>query len=256
MEFRPKNKENYYGDSFQLVGDDSLATVEPGELTTLHGYPAHEWVPLPFPLPKNGRITITEDATYDRVRSEASVPDSLKVFVARSDEKLEEVSELHFVRVYAPQEMRQAARNLEQYLAGHGCRPMSHSCCKSLSYTEITIEVASTLKSPFADATDALIFNKRVRNKASPTDNEQSGKYLECMPLVIAAMLELIKKLNGPSYNKTKVNKELRELLSKDIYRGLGETRINHAFAEATKAKEDAERKAGVFACESDASDS
>lgn len=244
MEFSPKDKENYPGDSFQLVGDIFLATVEPGELTTLHGTLARELFPLPFPLPKDGRITVAEDATYDLVRSEASVPDSFKVFVARKKvpgqhfEQLEEVSEQHFIRVYAPKEMRQAARNLEQYLAGRGCHPMRHSCCKSLSYSEVTIEVTSTVKSPFADVTDALIFNKRTRKDVSISGEKPPGKDMPCMRLVISAMHEMIYELRAELGKKLRNDEhlieELQKILPEKTYRGMSEDSLKKSFAAAS----------------------
>jgi hypothetical protein len=246
MEFNPKDKKMYPDEAFQLVGCDVLAEVEPGKLTDIHGYASREWGPLPFPLPKNGMVTIKEDTAYDRVRSEASVPTSYKVFVARSDNKLEEVSERHFVRVYAPQEMRQAAKNFERYFTGRGCQPMKHSRCQSVDYGEITIEVPATFISPFAGSADALSFNKLVRKGGLSLAKDQSGEELPNMGLVIAGMLELIKELKGPSYNKAKINVELQRILPKDIYRGMSEKRINQSFAEATKAMEAAKPKPEV----------
>jgi hypothetical protein len=231
----------YPGNDFYLVDDDQFTRVEPGKLTTIHGCPSSAWGLLPFPLSKKGMITVAEDAAYDSVRDEAFVPFSYKVFVARSDEKLEEVSEQHFVRVYAPQEMRQAAKNFERYFTEHDCQPMKHSRCQTWGSTEITIEVPATFMSPFADAADAIDFKKRIRKNISSSSDDLPGKDMDCMRLVIAAMRELVNELHDEigkrHYTDGELIEKLQEIMPQKNYRGMGEDSLKRSFASATSAR-------------------
>lgn len=118
MQFMPKDNDLYNGDSFSLVYDPDTEYGNHTSLTTFHAFEGEEWRVLPYPLRSDGLVKTNDGRAY-------------RVFVSRNDGRLEPVTEQHYVRVYAAQEVRQAAKAVKSYLKkGTGPR-MAHSCCQT-----------------------------------------------------------------------------------------------------------------------------
>jgi len=229
MRFKPKDKARYPGDAFQLVQPSVVSEVGMGNLTDIDTQSAMQI--LPFPLP-DCRI----------LNSSAGV--AFTVFAANSDRCLVEISDSHYERVYAPQEVRLAAKNILRAPSPLSISPINHSCGETWEIERDHEHDACTawIISPFASS-KAVQVDKRNRNNAS-------GDFKDIDPpsmrLIIAGMLELVREARGDSYNKTKINDELRKLMPKTIYRGMSKKSIDVAFSAATQAKEDAELEAGM----------
>lgn len=224
IKFKPKDRTTYSGDCFQLV---QPAVVEEVGLANLTDVDAQSLMRvLPYPLPSCGAF-------------ESSVGIAWKAFAARADRRLDEVSEAHYERVYAPQEVRLAARNILRSSSPLDIPQISHSCGETWEIERDHDHDASTawIVSPFADSTVSQVDKRNRSDKGSgPKDSDQP-----CMRLIIAGLLELIRKTGGESYNKAKVNNELQKLMPKSVYRGMSQKSIDAAFSAATRAKEDAE---------------
>lgn len=229
IKFKPKDKASYQKNYFQLVQPSIVNEVGLPNLTDVHAQSLMQV--LPFPLADCGTL-------------ESSMGTLWKAFAAKTDRTLVEVSQAHYERVYAPQEVRLAARNILRSSSPLSIPRICHSCGETWEVERDHDHDACTawIISPFAGS-EAVHVEKRngKGDDAGSKDRDQP-----CMRLIIAGMLELIRKAGGESYNKAKVNQELQKLMPKSVYRGMSQKSIDAAFSAATRAKEDAELEAGL----------
>lgn len=228
IKFKPKDKAVYPGDCFQLVQPAVVKEVGLANLTDVDAQSLMQI--LPYPLASCGTL-------------ESSVGTTWKAFAARADRRLVELSEAHYERVYAPQEVRLAARNILRSSSPLDIPRICHSSGETWEIERDHDHDASTawIVSPFADSGASQVEKRNRSGKGSgPKDSDQP-----CMRLIIAGLLELIRKTGGESYNKAKVNNELQKLMSQSVYRGMSQKSIDAAFSAATRAKEDAELESG-----------
>lgn len=242
IKFSPKNKDLYPGKSFFFVMNTEKNHLPPDELTMHDVGSAAEWNYFPFPLPENGIVRFVEGFAHEKVMVKLTEDLAYRLLVARSDGQLEAISEQHIVRVYARQEVSQAAENVANYRAKRDYQRMVHSCGELYTAYEVVIDEEKTrgwFMSPFEEEADSANFKKRFRKGVSSSTDEQLGEYLPCMPIVIAAMRELIKELKGRSgyYTDEVMVKDLQRLLPKSAYTGMGTRTVKGALAEAKKRK-------------------
>lgn len=157
LKFNPSDKEMYPGRAFHLVANAVVNKLKQCDLTTFEGG-EFEWSEiLPFPLPKNGIINTSIDVPFN-------------VFVARSDAHLESVSEDHYIRVYAPPEIIQAAKNLRLYMSGRSFEPILHNYCETWEIErdqDHDLRIACII-SPFSD-------NERITNATATATKQASS---------------------------------------------------------------------------------
>ncbi len=230
MRFKPKDKVKYPGSRFQLVQPSTVSTLGHVNLTWMNT--DYEMQMLPFPLPEGGTLEFYRGPSY-------------MAFVANADGGLVEITDTHYARVYAPQEVRLAASNILRSPSPLSTPAISHSCGETWELPRDDQNDADSLWiiSPFAGS-DATHVEKRSRKKSIEIAGSEEPP---SMRLIIAGMLEMIEKLGPKGYfTQDKINEELRELMPKDLYRGMGEDSIKSAFAAANSAKRDALLAAGV----------
>lgn len=231
MKFSPKDKKLYPGRAFHLVHSSVASEIASGNLTTFEGCEEDFWRVLPFPLPRNGVVNTTVGLAY-------------RVYVARSDAHLDEVSDQHYVRVYAPQEVRQAAKNVRRYLSEQGFQPVVHGCGETWEIDRDHDHdlLTASIVSPFTQASDSLSLQKRKRRTG---DDSLSGEDMPCMRVVIAAMLDLIQDLSakvGRKYTQAEIRDELARRFPGR--KGLSKKSIDDSFRIANKAMEERTKEA------------
>ncbi|PTU04139.1 hypothetical protein DBR45_03395 [Pseudomonas sp. HMWF031] len=229
IKFKPKDKVRYPGDKFQLVQPSIVNDVGVNNLTDIDTQSLMHV--LPFPIPDCRTVHSSAGITF-------------AVFVANSDRRLVEVSDSHYERVYAPQEVRLAAKNILRASSPLSIPAISHTCGETWEVERDHDHDAFTacIISPFANNKSVHV-DKRHRTAES---DDSKDKEPPCTRLVIAGMLQLIRENLGDSYNKTKINEELRKLMPQTTYRGMSKKSIDVAFSAASRAKENAELEAGI----------
>ncbi|MGO3561952.1 MAG: hypothetical protein ACTJE5_04240 [Pseudomonas helleri] len=232
MKFAPKDKTLYPGKAFCAIHERGMLGKTLSDVTALDCL--NQWKILPFPLPDNDVISTKDGIAY-------------RIFAARSDGCYEAVSDQHFVKVYARNEMTLASKNVDDYESMRGLRPMAHSCGEQWEEQPPDPENwKDWFVSPFAESENVIHPKKRIRKDKSDSSDSANEKDMPCMRLIIAGMLELIRETRGSNYNNTKINNELRELMPQATYRGMSKESIERAFAAASRAKEDAKLEAGI----------
>lgn len=229
MKFKPEDKKLYPGQAFHLVADAVASKLKQCDLTTFEGHEADWSEVLPFPLSKNGIVNTSIDVAF-------------RVYVARSDARLEAVSEHHYVRVYAPQEVNQAAKNLKLYVSGHGFQPINHSCGETweIERDHDHDQRTAWITSPFADDANAVNLKKRIRKDNALDSISDEGP--PGMKMIIAGMIELIEELSakqGRKYTRTNIREWIQSRFPELPYRGMGvgEDSIKKSFAAASRER-------------------
>lgn len=228
MKFKPKDPAQFPGKYFQLVQPFVVAEVGASKLTDIDAQSLMQLLPYP-PL--------------DSGVFESSTGRTWKAFAATADRQLVEITDAHYERVYAPQEVRLAAKNILRSESPLNLPAIGHSCGETWELEQDHDHDAETawMKSPFAGSDVVHVEKRNRRDDGASAPEEDSPS----MRLIIAGMLELLKRTGGPSYNRSKVCQELQKLMPMSIYRGMSESSISKAFAAATKAKADAELDSG-----------
>lgn len=228
MKFKPKKPAQFPGKYFQLVQPFVVAEVGAPNLTDIDAQSLMQVLPYP---PFDGGIF------------ESSTGRKWKAFAATADRQLVEITDAHFERVYAPQEVRLAAKNMLRSESPLSVPAIGHSCGETWELEQDHDHEAETawMNSPFAGSDVVHVEKRNRRGDGASAPEEDSPS----MRLIIAGMLELLKRTGGSSYNRSKVCLELQKLMPMSIYRGMSESSISKAFAAATKAKADAELDSG-----------
>lgn len=233
MKFKPKNKALYPGETFQAILESEMLGKTLSDVTPFDCF--EQWQILPFPLPDDGVIRTKDGCTY-------------RFFVARSDGRYEAVSDQHFVRVYARDEMTQASKNVDDYESKRGLRPMAHSCGEQWDAEPPDPENwRDWFVSPFADSDNVINPKKRMRKSVS--SDSASEKDQPSLKLIMGCMLELIKEIsekNGRRYTQTDIRNALHSRFPEEIYKGMGLSTksIDTAFSDANKKRVASEKAA------------
>jgi hypothetical protein len=234
MKFKPKNKTLYPSKTFHAIPDSEMLGKTLSDVTAFDCY--EQWQILPFPLPDDGVIKTKDGLAY-------------RFFAARSDGRYEVVSDQHFVRVYARDEMTQASKNVDDYESNRGLRPIAHSCGEQWDAQPPDPENwKDWFVSPFADSDNVINPKKRMRKSISP--DSSSEKDQPSLTLIMGCMLELIKdiseKKGGRRYTQTEIRKALHSRFPEEVYKGMGMSTksIDNAFSDANKKRVASEKAA------------
>ncbi|HCE8944364.1 TPA: hypothetical protein NHU91_003571 [Pseudomonas aeruginosa] len=174
MQFMPKDKNLYNGRSFFLVYDAAIECGNLASLTTVSpgGLEGEEWAVLPFPLPSDGLVKANNGWVY-------------RVFVSRNDGRLEPVTEQHYVRIYAAQEVRRVAKSMKRYLNKGTEQRMPHGCFQTWKdpgdYD--MAPKAVWIISPIAESE-----NLRTKKPERPLDDKLDPRERTSLHLMIAAL--------------------------------------------------------------------
>lgn len=232
MKFAPKDKNLHPGKTFYAIDERGMLGKTLDDLTSLDCHSG--WQTLPFPLP-DGDIIETKDGIFYRI------------FVARSDGGYDAVSDQHFVRVYARDEMTQASKNIEDYESRRGIRPIAHSCGEQW---EAQPPEPDNWKdwfiSPFAQSENVLHLNKRLRRSKSDLSDSKNEQDKPSLKFIMGCMLELIKEISeksGRKYTQNNIREALQNRYPEELYRGMGISKktIDNAFLEANKKRVECE---------------
>lgn len=174
MQFMPKDTDLYNGGSFFLVYDAAIECGNLASLTTVSpgGLEGEEWTVLPFPLPGDGLVKANNGWVY-------------RVFVPRNDGCLEPVTEQHYVRIYAAQEVRQAAKTVKRYLNKGTVQRMTHGCFQTWEDPgDYDMDPKSVwIIGPFAESE-----NLRTKKPERPLDGKLDPRERTSLYLMIAAL--------------------------------------------------------------------
>lgn len=225
-QFMPMNKDLYNWSSFYLVWGEAIKAAN---LTSVDsGCEEDFWKILPFPLPADGLLKATDGIPY-------------RVLVSRNDGLLEAVSEQHYIRVYADQEVRQAAKNVKRYLARGDVRRMTHSCCQTWEMDRDHDQDLTTVwfASPFTASESAVC----VKAKAPDLDEKLDPRERRSLYLMIAALAQ---KAGYPLENPSKAEAQLKkDLDAMGIFKmngkGTAQGHFEAAALVAEQARQDSE---------------
>ncbi|WP_137887176.1 hypothetical protein [Pseudomonas sp. 2FE] len=229
MQFMPKNKDLYNGTSFHLVYDDAIEYGNLANLTTRDpgGLEGEEWAVLPFPLPSDGLVKANNGWVY-------------RVFVSRNDGRLEPVTEQHYVRVYADQEVRQAAKNVKRYLSKGDVRRINHGCCQTWEDPgDYDMDLKTVwIIGPFADCESAVTV--KTKSPERPLDpRERTSLYLIIAALANKAGYPLV---DNPNRAEAMLKDDLAAIGICDDLNGKGTAK--KFFVEAAEAAKNARTRA------------
>lgn len=240
MKFSPKNKTLYPGRTFHAIGERGMLGKTLSDVTAFDCFPG--WQTLPFPLPDDDVIKTKDGLAY-------------RIFVARSDGRYEAVSDHHFVRVYARDEMTLASKNVDDYESKRGLRPMAHG------YGEQWEEQPPDpdnwkdwFVSPFAESENVIHPNKRVRRDKVDSSDSAGEKDKPSLKFIMGCMIELIKDLSetkgGRRYTQTDILEALQSRYPEELYKGMGISKksIDNAFLEVNKKMAESEKAAKATA--------
>lgn len=220
IQFMPKNKSLYSGASFYLGYNDAIEYGDLASLTTFNGRGCEEefFRVLPFPLPSNGLVKTTDGLVY-------------RVFVSLDDGRLEAVTEQHYVRIYADQEVRQAAKNVKRYLSKGDVQRINHGCCQTWEMDRDHDHDLTTvwIVGPFADSEEAI--DLQMKSPDLSRGDKLDPRERTSLYLMIAA---LASKAGYPLDNPSKAEAMLkRDLDAIGLYKALGGKGTAEKFFEA-----------------------
>lgn len=224
-QFMPVDKDIYNGSSFHLVWGEA---INADNLTSRDGCEANFWKVMPFPLPTDGLVKATDGVPY-------------RVLVSRKDGRLEAVSEKHYVRVYADQEVRQAARNVKRYLARGDLQCMTHSCCQTWEMDRDHDHDLTTIwiTGPFTASESAV----NVKAKIPDLDEKLDPRERRSLYLMIAALAQKAGyPLDNPSKAEALLKKDLDAMgIFKMNGKGTAQGHFEAAALVAEQARQDSE---------------
>lgn len=226
MVFRPIDTVKYPGKRFFLV---PLAETD---VSKLNGFDS-EIRTLPFPLLEDSTFRVSEWASLGKSKFPTLQMITYRVFAARADGQLDPIDEQHFVRVYAPQEVRQATKNVQQYMAGKGYTETPHAYCDAFAAFDIEAVDEWRSMSPFSDDPDYLSPTRRHSQKAELPVSQSKRSEL----VTISALVQIIetqsKQLIGRKYTQAEITEKILELFPLAI----SDTTVNNLFSDANKAR-------------------
>lgn len=227
MVFRPRDKATYPGKRFFLVAHGSE------EISAFNGFET-ELRTLPFPLREGGIFRAAEWAQHGRGKLPTLHTMDYMVFAARADGQLDAISDEHFVRVYAPLEIKPAAKNVKDYLANKKCIPTIHGYCEAFAGFDIETIGEWRGMSPFTDEPDYFSPGRTSLNKVGTHDADKSKR---SELITISALLRIIEMLSteqiGRKYTQAEITQKILELFPV----GISDSAIDKLFCNANKTR-------------------
>lgn len=225
MVFRPIDTALYPGKRFFLI------RLPETEISVMNGSDA-EIRALPFPLRKGGTFKVAEWAIWGKGKLPTLDTLTYRVFAVRADGNLDPITDQHFVRRYTQQEVRQAAKNVRQYLAGNGCTVTPHAFCDAFAAFDIEAIGEWRGMSPFSDDPDFISPTRRPPQTAEASAPSST----RCELVMISALVQIVETLSaerGSKYTQGKVAEKILDLFPG----GISEQSIKNLFVKANKER-------------------
>lgn len=221
MQFSPVDSETYPDVVFSLADDDRFP-----EYDTDRGA-MQEWLSvIPYPLPYNGWV---EDSNGARWR----------VLAGRADFGADEITPEHYVRVYAPQEICQAAEIMNDPTVCPEWPAILHSRGQTWDFYDLVEEERvgkdlpakpSHVLSPFREFNDYIPTADGRQTLVSAGPINETGRRIE-WPLVVAGLWELLRD-DWKKQGAVAVEIATRQ------WKGARKDDVNHALRIAKQAME------------------
>lgn len=227
MVFRPIDKVTFPGNRFFFVdcGYDEVSALNGAET---------ELRILPYPLREGGIFKAAEWAHHGKGKLPTLQTRNYRVFAARADGQLEPIGEQHFVKVYAPLEIRPAAKHVMKYLAGGVSSPTIHSYCEEFAGFDIETIGEWRGMSPFTDDPDYFNPNRTGVNKVTINKlNESKRSEL----ITISALLQIIGKISTTSIKRKLTQTEIINKALEIFPTGIKQSTLEKLFKEANKTR-------------------
>lgn len=227
MEFRPTDSRAFPEKRFYFVH-----ALEQ-DVCIGNGYES-ELRALPFPLREGGIFRAAEWAFHGNSRLPTLQTVDYKVFAKHVDGYLDPISEDHFVRVYAPLEVRPSSAKVKRYLSNKMVEPTIHGYCHAFAGFDIETVGEWRGMSPFTDDPDYLNPDRRRPNRKSANEpSESMGMEL----IIISALKQIIETLSVEKGSKKYSQGDIARMIE-DIYPScISETTINNIFSAANKKR-------------------
>lgn len=227
MIFRPIDKVTFPGKRFFFVdcGYDEVSAINGAET---------ELRTLPYPLRDGGIFKAAEWAHHGTGKLPTLQTRNYRVFAARADGQLEPIGEEHFVKVYAPLEIRPAAKQVVKYLAGGKSSPTIHSYCEDFAGFDIETVGEWRGMSPFTDDPDYFNPNRTGVNKATPNKSIESKR---SELITISALLQIIGELSTAPIKRKLTQTEIIEKTLKIFPIGIKQSTLEKLFKDANKTR-------------------
>ena len=227
MEFRPADSRAYPSKRFYFVYDlEEDVCIGNGFETDLRA--------LPFPLREGGIFRAAEWASHGNSKTPTLRTVDYKVFAAHVDGHLDPISEDHFVRVYAPLEIRPASAKVKRYLSNKVVEPTIHGYCNAFAGWEIETVGEWRGMSPFTDDPDHLNPDRRRPNRKSTNEPNES---MSMELITISALKQIVEALSAEKGGKKLSQGDIARMIEAIYPSCISETTINNIFSAANKKR-------------------
>lgn len=227
MEFRPTDSRAFPEKRFYFVHAlEQDVCIGNGFETELKA--------LPFPLREGGIFRAAEWAFHGNSRLPTLQTVDYKVFAKHVEGHLEPISEDHFVRVYAPLEVKPSSAKVKRYFSNKMVEPTIHGYCNAFAGFDIETVGEWRGMSPFTDDPDYLNPDRRRPNRKSANEpSESMGMEL----IIISALKQIVETLSVEKGSKKYTQGDIARMIE-DIYPScISDTTINNIFAAANKKR-------------------
>lgn len=189
---------------------------------------------LPFPLREGGVFRAAEWAFHGNSRLPTLQTVDYKVFAKHVEGHLEPISEDHFVRVYAPLEVKPSSAKVKRYFSNKMVEPTIHGYCNAFAGFDIETVGEWRGMSPFTDDPDYLNPDRRRPNRKSANEpSESMGMEL----IIISALKQIVETLSAEKGSKKYTQGDIARMIE-DIYPScISDTTINNIFSAANKKR-------------------
>ncbi|APC15982.1 hypothetical protein BLL42_09650 [Pseudomonas frederiksbergensis] len=227
MEFRPTDSRAFPEKRFYFVHAlEEDVCIGNGFETELKA--------LPFPLREGGIFRAAEWAFHGNSRLPTLQTVDYKVFAKHIEGHLEPISEDHFVRVYAPLEVKPSSVKVKRYFSNKMVEPTIHGYCNAFAGFDIETVGEWRGMSPFTDDPDYLNPDRRRPNRKSANEpSESMGMEL----IIISALKQIVETLSAQKGSKKYTQGDIARMIE-DIYPScISDTTINNIFSAANKKR-------------------
>lgn len=227
MEFRPTDSRAFPEKRFYFVHAlEEDVCIGNGFETELKA--------LPFPLREGGIFRAAEWAFHGNSRLPTLQTVDYKVFAKHVEGHLEPISEDHFVRVYAPLEVKPSTVKVKRYFSNKMVEPTIHGYCNAFAGFDIETVGEWRGMSPFTDDPDYLNPDRRRPNRKSANEpSESMGMEL----IIISALKQIVESLSVQKGTKKYTQGDIARMIE-DIYPScISDTTINNIFSASNKKR-------------------
>ena len=227
MEFRPTDSRAFPDKRFYFVH------ARERDVCLINGYET-ELRALPFPLREGGIFRAAEWAFHGKNSVPTLLTVDYRVFARHVDGHLEPICEDHYVRVYAPLEVRPSSTKVKRYFNNKTVEPTIHGYCHAFAGFDIETIGEWRGMSPFTDDPDYLNPDRRRPNRKNANE---PGEHIGMELITISALKTIVESLstekNGKKYSQGDISGMIQEIYPNCI----SEKTINNIFSAANKKK-------------------